>query len=237
MVPLRPSVHAAPLLLALLAGCGGQRPAAPAQPAAPAAGAPAASAYGFDAALADAPLGDFDFRSHGPGRPAVWKVLAVPDAPSGKQVLAQLDDDRTNHRYNLALSPAAPAADVRVAVRGKAVAGGRDRSFGVVARWQDGDSYYLARVNTSGWGPNVRLYSFVHGQRDELASTDVEAEPGRWYELALEIRGDRLIAIFDGKQVLETRDVRIRAPGRAGVWTKAEAVSQFDDLVVTPLAR
>ncbi len=147
----------------------------------------------------------------------------------------QRDDDDTNHRYNLALAPGTTPGDVRVAVRAKALAGGRDRSFGVVARQRD-DSYYLARCNTSDWGSNVRLYRFVDGKRTELGSAEVDAKPGTWYDIALEIEGGTLRAIFAGALVLEARDAVIADGGACGVWTKAESVSLFDDLVVTPLS-
>lgn len=221
--------------LLLLAGCGTRMTPVPAAAPTPAPDAPAARAAGFDRdAVATPPVG-FALHSHGPGRPARWQVLAAADAPSAGNVLAQLDDDDTNHRFNLALMDAAVAADVRVAVTAKAVAGKRDRSFGVVARWQDGDTYYLARCNTSDWGPNVRIYRFTAGKREELAEAPVAAKPDEWHKLALEVRGDRLSAIFDGQVVAEARDAAIPGSGRCGVWTKAESVSWFDDVTVTPL--
>jgi hypothetical protein len=161
--------------------------------------------------------------------------LHTDDAPSGTHILAQTDDDNTNHRYNIALSPSSAFADVRVLAQGKAVSGSRDRSFGVVARWQDGDTYYLARCNTSGWGSNLRIYRFMKGERKEIAEAEVDAKQGQWYDIALEVRGDQLTAIFNGKQVLSITDTSIVGPGRCGVWTKAESVSYFDDLTVIPL--
>lgn len=219
------------LVLVLSASCGtpSARPAAAPQPAA---GAQAATTFTFDEAQSGVLPPGFVGRSHGPGRLADWVV--VDDAAGGK-ALMQRDDDDTNHRFNLALAPGATGRDVRVAARAKAVAGKRDRSFGVVARCRD-ISYYCARCNTSDWGSNVRLYRFVAGKRTELASAEVEAKPGEWYEIALEVEGDTLRAIFAGQQVLEVRDAAIVDGGACGVWTKAESVSLFDDLVVTPLS-
>ncbi|HYE04525.1 MAG TPA: hypothetical protein VEL07_03290 [Planctomycetota bacterium] len=222
---------AAIVILCLASACGSPPPRPATQPR-PAAQAPAATTFSFDEASPGAFPAGFVARSHGPGRPAEWVVV---DDPAGGRALMQRDDDDTNHRYNLALAPGSTATDVRVAVRAQAVAGGRDRSFGVVARQRD-DSYYLARCNTSDWGSNVRLYRFVQGKRTELGSAEVEARPGVWYDIALEVEGDTLRAIFAGAQVLETRDAVLADGGACGVWTKAESVSRFDDLVVTPLS-
>ncbi len=220
------------VILSLASACGSPPPRAAAEPR-PAADAPAATTFSFDEAPPGALPPGFVARSHGPGRPADWVVV---DDPAGGRALMQRDDDDTNHRYNLALAPGSTTGDVRVAVRAQAVTGGRDRSFGVVARQRD-DSYYLARCNTSDWGANVRLYRFVQGKRTELGSAEVEARPGAWYDLALEIEGGTLRAIFAGAQVLEVRDAAVLVEGGAcGVWTKAESVSLFDDLVVTPLS-
>lgn len=193
-----------------------------------------ARSYGFEEAAPGSVPAGFTLFSHGPGRPAVWQILAVEQAPEGNHVFAQLDDDDTNHRYNLALSPDPALDDVTVSVRGKAVSGTRDRSFGVVARWQPDGSYYLARCNTSPWGSNLRIYRFIAGARQQLAEAEVDAKPNEWYTLALTIRGDALTAQWAGRDVLSIRDPQIPAAGRCGVWTKAEAVSYFDALTVTP---
>jgi len=216
----------------LMVACSRRQPVEVAAPPAPAQGAPAAATLGFSAdALDSVPVG-WTVHSHGTGRPPRWTVVA---ADGVGQVLQQSDEDTTNHRYNLALAPSAAVADVRVTAHARAVRGGRDRSFGVVARWQDGDSYYLVRCNTSGWGSNVRIYRFSKGEREELASTEVEAVPDTWYDLAIEVRGDSLVAIFNGQQVLTFRDAQLAGPGRVGVWTKCESVSQFANLAVVPL--
>jgi hypothetical protein len=232
LIAMAAAVAIAAIACGFISGCGRSQPAVPALPPAPAAGAPAVAVLGFATDLAGAAPAGWTLHTHGPGRPPRWTVV---QADGVGQVLEQGDEDTTNHRYNLALAPATAVADVRVATRARAVRGSRDRSFGVAARWRDGDSYYLARCNTSGWGSNVRLYRFTAGVREELASTEVEAVPGTWYDLALEVRGDRLIAIFAGKQVLEVHDGALTGAGRVGVWTKSESVSQFADLTVTPL--
>ncbi len=223
------------LITALALGaCGGPaKPqiAAPGTPQLPLATAAVTSAFDTDA-IGQPPAG-FTVHTIGPGRPSRWQVIAAADAPSGKQALAQLDDDDTNHRYPCVLSTVGRYGDVRVEVRGKGISGNRDRSFGVVARAIDEKNYYVARCNTVN--ENVRLYHFIDGKRTELAEWDGSAAPGVWHSLALEVKGDRLTVFFNGAKIIERQDGTFAQPGRVGLWTKAEAVSQFDDFTATPL--
>ena len=62
-------------------------------------------------------------------------------------------------------------------------------------------------------------------------SGDVKA--GAWHELRAQARGDRFAIYWDGKNVLESPDATFASPGRVGLWTKADSVTLFDDLVVT----
>jgi hypothetical protein len=230
-------VLSAVLAAALCAGCAAKAVPPPPPPTTAAPGA--AVRIGFDALpTGTAPAG---FRCAAPGpaqaRPARWEVQAMADAPSPPQVLVQADGDDVNHRYPVALLDAPLAADVRVAVKAKAISGVRDRSFGVVARAQDERNYYVARANTSEWGGNVRFYRFVAGERKELGEWGGDIAAGVWHDLVLEAVGDTFTVQLDGRTVLRVRDGTFPGPGRAGVWTKAEAVAAFDDLVVTPLER
>lgn len=209
----------------------------PTVPAAPAAAAADPVTIRFDDLPSGLAPAGFLCASPGPAeaRPARWEVIAAADAPSPAQVLQQSDNDDTNHRYPVALWQGLRAADVRVSAKARAIDGGRDRSFGVVARASSADTYYVARANTSGWGENVRLYSMIAGKRSELAEWEGPVERDAWHELSLEVVGDRLRVLLDGRQLIEHRDTAIAGPGLCGVWTKAEAVSRFDDLTITPV--
>jgi hypothetical protein len=189
-----------------------------------------------DLPLGQAPAG-FTCAAPGPEgvKPAKWQVVAAADAPSGKQVLEQSDGDDTNNRFPIALFDGREERDVRVAVKAKAISGARDRSFGVVLRARDARNYYVARANTSEWGENVRFYTLVDGKRSQLDAWDGPVAPGAWHSLQVDALGDDFVVTLDGKAVLRVHDTTFPAAGRAGVWTKAESISQFDDLSITPL--
>jgi hypothetical protein len=103
----------------------------------------------------------------------------------------------------------------------------------VVARYLDEDNYYVARANALE--DNVRLYRVVKGKRQMIASWKGKVAGGIWHTLELSVRGDRLEVRFDDRRVLEARDRTFSRAGRAGLWTKADSVIYFDDLVIEPL--
>ena len=112
------------------------------------------------------------------------------------------------------------------------MAGREDASGGIVFRFHDG-RYYVVRANARE--DNFRLYSYDRG-RHQLASAHV-APPalGQWHTIRVVAVGDRIQAYLNGALLLDHRDARFRA-GRVGLWTKADSVTAFDDLVVKGVA-
>src|SRR6266536_2579325 len=58
---------------------------------------------------------------------------------------------------------------------------------------------------------------------------------GQWHTLRVAAVGDRIQGYLDGSLLIDHRDKRYRA-GRVGLWTKADSVTAFDDLVVRGVA-
>jgi hypothetical protein len=166
------------------------------------------------------------------GKPGRWVVQAAADAPSGKKVLAQLDPDPTDDRYPVAVASAPSFADGELKVRCKPISGKVDQACGLVFRYRDQNNYYLTRLNALE--DNVRLYFVKDGKRKQLASWSGRVAPGAWHELAARILKDEITVTFDGKKVLTANDQTFTESGKAGVWTKADSVTYFDDLAITP---
>lgn len=173
------------------------------------------------------------FGRTGRGTPARWLVQAAPDAPSGPHVLVQTDTDRTSTRYPVAIAAAPTMRDGAVTTRCKIVSGRVDQACGVVFRYRDADNYYVARANALE--QNIRLYTVRNGRRRELASWAESVTRGAWHELEAEAQGDRIRVLWNGRPVLEYRDDTFPGAGCAGVWTKADAYTLYDDLTITPL--
>lgn len=109
----------------------------------------------------------------------------------------------------------------------KPVSGDEDQAGGVVWRWQDGNNYYVARANALE--NNVSLYYTTDGNRHTITYVDAPVAAGVWHQLRVEFRGTHIVVSLDGKRTIETDDHHIRKAGRAGVWTKADSITLFDD--------
>lgn len=67
--------------------------------------------------------------------------------------------------------------------------------------------------------PHVRLYRVVNGDRQQIASADLDVTAGQWHTLEAMARGPKLTVTWDGHTVIDASDV-----------TFANSVTAFDDL-------
>ena len=192
-----------------------------------------ATTWSFDQDHAsEAPKG-FSFGRTGQGRPGRWVVQAEQDAPSGPNVLAQVDTDATDSRFPVAVVNEPILRDVRLSVKCKPVSGEVDQACGLVFRYQDENNYYVTRANALEG--NVRLYHVVKGARQQFAEWGGPVASGVWHELVVEARGEQFTVYRDGQKVITAQDKTFLDPGKVGMWTKADSVTYFDNLRVESL--
>ncbi len=163
---------------------------------------------------------------------ATWQVQADSSAPSAKNVLAM---SRPNHNspgtYNLCWSDKPNFLNGDVSVQFKAVTGEEDQGGGVIWRAQDKDNYYIARFNPLE--DNFRIYYVRDGVRRTLASVKVSLASGVWHTLKITQHGDQFTGYLNGKKLLEGSDSTFQNAGGVGLWTKADAVTSFDNFSVS----
>jgi hypothetical protein len=159
-----------------------------------------------------------------------WTVRAEPDAPSKPNALCQVG----NAQFPAIALGTGVYSDLTITVRFKPISGKVDQAGGVIARVQDKDNYYILRANALE--TNVNLYKYAGGRRSGIKDGGVKVASGQWQELRLEVAGDSLRGFLNGQPVVEAKDSTYKA-GRIGLWTKADSVTCFDDLVVTPATR
>ena len=181
-----------------------------------------AQAVGFDGDTAGAPPAGWTCGSTGGGAPR-WLVAADPGAPSKPNVLMQTGSGT----FSWCVKIGTALADGVVEAKFKPVSGRKDQAGGVVWRWKDGDHYYVARANALE--NNVSLYYVEQGSRKTLKYVDAPVALGVWHTLKVEFAGTRITVSLDGKRAIELDDSHIAGPGAAGVWTKADSVTAFDD--------
>ena len=121
-------------------------------------------------------------------------------------------------------------SDVDVSVKFKPISGKEDASGGLVFRAKDGKNYFLVRANALE--NNFRLYTMKDGSRNQLASAKVE-EPklGAWSTIRVVAKGLKIQAYLNGKLQIDHED-KTYTEGWVGLWTKADSVTEFDDLEV-----
>jgi hypothetical protein len=201
--------------------------------AALAAAQPLPTTWSFEADAAGAPPAGFHFERTGGGPPGRWVVRAEGDAPTGRNVLAQTDADRTDDRFPVAVADEPSVQDLALSVKCKPVSGHVDQACGLVFRYRDANNYYLTRANALEG--NVRFYFVKDGRRKQLASWSGEVRSGVWHSLRVEARGDHFEIDWDGTRVIDSRDETFSDAGKVGLWTKADSVTYFDDLSVARL--
>jgi hypothetical protein len=154
---------------------------------------------------------------------AIWTVVVDETAPSKPNVLKQSGVAT----YPVCIKEDSQLKDGFVEVKFKTVAGKEDRAAGVVWRCQDTNNYYVARANALE--DNITIYHTINGKRTEKKRVELKVASDQWHLLRVDFEGSHFEVSFDGKMVLEWDDDTFKAPGRVGVWTKADSVTVFDD--------
>ncbi len=160
-----------------------------------------------------------------------WKVIIDSTAPSGIKVLAMA---KPNHRsigtFNLCWTDSVQMENGTLEVKFKAVKGRIDRGGGIMWRVKDRNNYYVARYNPLE--DNFRIYYVKNGKRVMIASAKVSLPSGKWHTMKIIQNGDRFEGYLNGRKLLSGRDRHIKGAGGVGLWTKADAVTRFDDFSV-----
>jgi hypothetical protein len=168
------------------------------------------------------------------GAPGRWVV----QAEGSNKVLVQTDPDSTRARFPLAVLKDVRVADTDLSVRFKPVSGRVDQAAGLVWRFLNEDNYYVVRANALE--NNVVLYKVEKGKRTDLPvkgegrtyGKPAKVPSGQWSTLRIVANGVRFEVYFNGSKLFDVEDATFTQAGSVGVWTKADSVTQFDDLTV-----
>jgi hypothetical protein len=165
----------------------------------------------------------------GLGEAARWIIVDDATASQGRAV-AQVS---TDYRFPLAVYKSFTGKNLEVKLRFKAVAGTVDEAGGIAVRLATPDDYYVARANALE--NNVRFYRVVKGRREQLGGADTKVSAKEWHVLALRAEGEQFTISLDGKVLFTTTDKTFADPGKFALWTKADSVTHFDAIEITPL--
>lgn len=187
--------------------------------------------YDFEADTVGKMPSGFTSYATGGGPAGKWIVKEMPDAPSGKHVVVQTDADSTDTRFPVLIADKGEYGDVEVSVKGTALSGRVDQGIGLVFRFRDPKSYYICRANALE--DNFRLYRMVNGNRIQFAGANVKVTSNQWHTLRAVAKGDHIVCLYDGKALIDAHD-KTYDKGKVGLWTKADSVIAFDNLMAGP---
>lgn len=157
----------------------------------------------------------------------VWRVEADGDTRVLRQSVAASRD-----AFPRIVLASHVFGDTRISVRCRLEGGRIDQACGVMLRLRDSDNYNLVRVNALE--QNVRFYRVVDGNRQQLATADLALTAGQWGDLVVEAVGPRFTVRWNGTAVLTGEDDEYPS-GKVGLWTKADSITAFDDVIVEAL--
>lgn len=160
-----------------------------------------------------------------------WKVIN----DNGNKVLAQLYSKNPNGHFNIVVNDSLEAKNMILSVRLKGITGKHDQGGGFVWRLINKDNYYVVRANPLE--DNVVLYKVENGKRTDLPliekgrtyGVDVPKLGSGWNELKLVVKEAIFTVFLNGKALFKVQDTTFPNAGKTGFWTKADAVTYFDD--------
>ena len=169
----------------------------------------------------------------GKGSPGKWEVVKDDTATSTPHVIAQTSQEYFGYHFGMAVNENDVYDDFELIVKFKGVTGEEDQGGGPVWRYQDNNNYYIARANPLE--DNFRVYKVVDGKRIQMDSARLKVTSGEWHTIKVIARKDQIQCFYDGQPYLDVIDDTFQKAGRVGLWTKADAVTYFDDLEVRPI--
>jgi len=173
----------------------------------------------------------------GKGKKTEWKI--VDD--SGNKVLTQLSENNPNYHFNEIVFDGFKLKNVELTVKIKGVAGKMDQGGGFIWRYMSEGNYYVVRANPLE--DNVVLYKVEDGKRTDLPlinkgktyGVDVESLGKDWNILKLIVKDNIFTVFLNDKELFRVDDKTFPEAGKVGLWTKADAVTYFDDLQIKTL--
>ena len=187
-----------------------------------------AQTVNFDSFATGSPPPGWTATKTGTGN-AKWTVERDDSAPSKPNVLKQSGQAT----YPVCIKDDTSLKDGFVEVKFKPISGKEDQAGGVVWRAKDPNNYYIARANALE--DNVRFYRVVNGRRQQIQSANLKVASNQWHTLGLRAEGNRFIVSFDGKPLYTAEDSTFAKAGKVALWTKADSVTHFDAILITPL--
>ncbi|MEW5745201.1 MAG: PEP/pyruvate-binding domain-containing protein [Nitrospirota bacterium] len=140
-----------------------------------------------------------------------------------------LDTIEAYYYFPLAIAKDSEMADGSVSVRVKPIGGHIDRAGGIAFGVRNASNYFVLRINALE--DNVILFEYVNNKRIKRVGAQETIRSGTWYELKVEVSGNRIRGCLDGRVVVE-HTAEQPVEGFVGLWTKADSVTFFSEITI-----
>jgi hypothetical protein len=161
---------------------------------------------------------------------ATWQVIRDTTVPSGVKGLALTECNHYLRKiYNICWVDTISFLNGEIEVQFKALKGKIDQGGGIIWRAKDKNNYYIARFNPLE--DNFRFYYVLDGKRTKLLNKDITLPKGKWTSMKIVQKSSYFEGYLNGIKFLEGVDSTFISPGGIGLWTKADAVTLFDDFI------
>jgi len=168
----------------------------------------------------------------GLGGPVLWQVRLERLLLDGK-ALVEASRQAEPNRFPLCIADLPVAKNAEVELSFVLHDGGMTRAAGIVLRFADPEDYYAVEADTLTG--KVRLSRIVNGERREIGGRAAALVAEQSQTLKIKAVDARFSVFLDGKLLFEAHDSALPAPGRFGVWSRADSRTGFGDLFITIL--
>jgi hypothetical protein len=168
----------------------------------------------------------------GLGGPSNWEVRVERYLLDGKG-LVEVTREANPNRFPLCIADLPFVKNAEVELSFVAHEGEVARAAGIVLRFADPQDFYVVEADLLDHA--VRFVSVVNGEHREIAHRTAPLALGAAQTLKVRAMDDRFGVSVNGRDLFEAHDGGIAAPGRFGVWSRADSLAIFGDLFITPL--
>lgn len=147
----------------------------------------------------------------------------------GKAYQEFLDNIEVYYYFPLAILKDIEISDSTISVKIKPVSGNIDMAGGIAFGIKNIDNYFVLRTNALEW--NVILFEYIDGRRIQRVSAKKRIESNKWHLLKVDIK-DNLIKGYYNDELLIEYSAEIPLKGFTGLWTKADSVTYFDEMII-----
>jgi hypothetical protein len=168
----------------------------------------------------------------GLGGPSDWQVRVERFLLDGK-ALVEVTRKAQPNRFPLCIADGPVAKDAEVELSFVAHEGGIAQVAGIVLRFADPQDFYVVEADVLE--SRVRLLRIINGERRQIAERAATLTATRAQTLKTRLTGERFAISLDGQFLLDAEDGGLPAPGRFGIWSRADSRTSFGDLFITIL--